>query len=236
MSSESAPAPTTAADSRPYPPARPGPVAALPLVGIGTDVHAFEAGRELWCAGLLWDARTARASGSPGHSDGDVAAHAACDALFSAAGVGDLGAHFGTGPARMVRRVRRDAARRGRADRRGPRASRSATSPSRSSACGPRSASAGRRRRRRSAPLRVPRSRSPAPRPTASASPAGRRAWRPSPPPWSSDHHLTRRHLRAARHPPAARSLRAVRQKSRRAARGDARGSGHCPEPITLEG
>lgn len=68
------------------------PAPALPQVGIGTDVHAFGGEGTLWLAGLEWPGEPALT----GHSDGDAVAHAVVDALLGAAGLGDIGQHFGT--------------------------------------------------------------------------------------------------------------------------------------------
>ncbi len=96
-------------------------VVGLPRVGVGVDVHAYAATtigatttiasnatatpndtatagldtkppRTLWLGGVAWPGEPAL----QGHSDADVVAHAACDALFAAAGLADLGHHFGT--------------------------------------------------------------------------------------------------------------------------------------------
>jgi 2-C-methyl-D-erythritol 4-phosphate cytidylyltransferase/2-C-methyl-D-erythritol 2,4-cyclodiphosphate synthase len=67
---------------------RPG----VPRVGIGTDVHAFGGEGVLWLAGLEWPGEQPLS----GHSDGDAVAHAIVDALLGAAGLGDIGEHFGT--------------------------------------------------------------------------------------------------------------------------------------------
>lgn len=61
------------------------------LTGVGVDAHAFEAGRELWLGCINWPDEV----GVAGHSDGDVAAHAICDSLLAATGLGDLGSNFG---------------------------------------------------------------------------------------------------------------------------------------------
>lgn len=60
--------------------------------GIGVDVHAYDPDAELWLGGLHWPDE----AGLSGHSDGDAVVHAVCDALLSAAGLGDIGGRFGT--------------------------------------------------------------------------------------------------------------------------------------------
>lgn len=82
---------TTAADLERAETVLRGPVA-VPRVGIGTDVHAFGGDGTLWLAGLDWPDEM----GLQGHSDGDAVAHAIVDAVLAAAGLGDIGIHFGT--------------------------------------------------------------------------------------------------------------------------------------------
>ncbi|MFB7885844.1 2-C-methyl-D-erythritol 4-phosphate cytidylyltransferase [Microbacterium sp. NPDC056057] len=80
------------AEPAPHAAAHLGGVPVLPRVGVGTDVHAFGGEGTLWLAGLEWPGEAPLS----GHSDGDAVAHAIVDALLAAAGLGDIGTHFGT--------------------------------------------------------------------------------------------------------------------------------------------
>lgn len=67
-------------------------------IGLGVDVHAFDENRPLWLGGVEWPGE----AGLAGHSDGDAVCHAICDAMLSAAGLGDLGSRFGTSDPRFA--------------------------------------------------------------------------------------------------------------------------------------
>lgn len=73
-------------------------VAGTVRTGIGIDVHAYDAAEPLWLGGLYWPDEV----GLSGHSDGDAMSHAICDALLSAAGLGDIGSRFGTDDPRFA--------------------------------------------------------------------------------------------------------------------------------------
>ena len=66
--------------------------------GVGMDVHAYDPAEPLWLGGLYWPDEV----GLSGHSDGDAMSHAICDALLSAAGLGDIGSRFGTSDPRFA--------------------------------------------------------------------------------------------------------------------------------------
>jgi 2-C-methyl-D-erythritol 4-phosphate cytidylyltransferase/2-C-methyl-D-erythritol 2,4-cyclodiphosphate synthase len=65
--------------------------------GVGIDIHAYDDSAPLWLGGLYWPDEP----GLAGHSDGDAVSHAMCDALLSAAGLGDIGGRFGTSEERF---------------------------------------------------------------------------------------------------------------------------------------
>ncbi len=66
--------------------------------GVGIDVHAYDETAECWLGGLFWP----NEAGLAGHSDGDAISHAICDALLSAAGLGDIGSRFGVDDPRFA--------------------------------------------------------------------------------------------------------------------------------------
>ncbi|WAB85233.1 2-C-methyl-D-erythritol 4-phosphate cytidylyltransferase [Microcella daejeonensis] len=66
--------------------------------GIGIDVHAYDEAAPMWLGGLYWPDEP----GLAGHSDGDAISHAVCDALLSAAGLGDIGSRFGVDDPRFA--------------------------------------------------------------------------------------------------------------------------------------